>query len=64
MELKITIKMMLMAPVNDALDAAGAAIEDVVAVDVAEEGDVAVVDVVDAEVAEGEIADEAKQYET
>lgn len=53
-----------MAPVNDALDAAGAAIEDVVAVDVAEEGDVAVVDVVDAEVAEGEIADEAKQYET
>lgn len=64
MELKITIKMMLMAPVNDALDAAGAAIEDVVAVDVAEEGDVAVVDVVGAEVAEGEIADEAKQYET
>lgn len=53
-----------MAPVNDALDAAGAAIEDVVAVDVAEEGDVAVVDVVGAEVAEGEIADEAKQYET
>lgn len=64
MELKITIKMMLMAPVNDALDAAGAAIEDVVAVGVAEGGDVAVVDVVDAEVAEGEIADEAKQYET
>lgn len=55
---------MLMAPVNDALDAAGAAIEDVVAVGVAEGGDVAVVDVVDAEVAEGEIADEAKQYET
>lgn len=64
MELKITIKMMLMAPVNDALDAVGAAIEDVVAVGVAEGGDVAVVDVVDAEVAEGEIADEAKQYET